>query len=73
MKSPFKFFDSYTREDRAIFFGRDQEITGLKSGNIVCNLFQVPKERHVSARDLSRASNQPIPMSSEGTICKKTN
>jgi WD40 repeat protein len=29
MKSPFKFLDSYTREDRAIFFGRDQEITDL--------------------------------------------
>lgn len=29
MKSPFKFLDSYTREDRAIFFGRDQEITEL--------------------------------------------
>lgn len=26
MKSPFKFPDSYTREDRAIFFGRDKEI-----------------------------------------------
>ena len=29
MKSPFKFLDSYTSEDRAIFFGRDQEITDL--------------------------------------------
>ena len=29
MKSPFKFLDSYTREDREIFFGRDQEITEL--------------------------------------------
>ena len=29
MKSPFKFLDSYTREDRDIFFGRDQEITEL--------------------------------------------
>jgi WD40 repeat protein len=29
IKSPFKFLDSYTREDRAIFFGRDQEITEL--------------------------------------------
>jgi WD40 repeat protein len=28
-KSPFKFLDSYTREDRAIFFGRDREITEL--------------------------------------------
>jgi WD40 repeat protein len=27
--SPFKFLDSYTREDRKIFFGRDQEITEL--------------------------------------------
>jgi len=26
---PFKFLDSYTSEDRAIFFGRDQEITDL--------------------------------------------
>jgi len=26
MKSPFKFLDSYTREDREIFFGRDREI-----------------------------------------------
>ena len=25
LKSPFKFLDSYTLEDRAIFFGRDQE------------------------------------------------
>jgi Cdc6-like AAA superfamily ATPase len=29
MKSPFKFLDSYTREDRAIFFGRDKEISEL--------------------------------------------
>ena len=29
VKSPFKFLDSYTREDRSIFFGRDQEITEL--------------------------------------------
>ncbi|MBW1824401.1 MAG: ATP-binding protein, partial [Deltaproteobacteria bacterium] len=26
MTSPFKFLDSYTREDREIFFGRDREI-----------------------------------------------
>ena len=26
MKSPFKFLDAYTREDREIFFGRDREI-----------------------------------------------
>jgi WD40 repeat protein len=29
IKSPFKFLDSFTREDREIFFGRDQEITDL--------------------------------------------
>ena len=29
MKSPFKFLDSYTKEDRAIFFGRDREIEEL--------------------------------------------
>jgi WD40 repeat protein len=29
MKSPFKFLNSYTFEDRSIFFGRDQEITDL--------------------------------------------
>ncbi len=29
MKTPFKFLDSYTREDREVFFGRDQEITEL--------------------------------------------
>jgi WD40 repeat protein len=29
MNSPFKFLDSYTREDRAIFFGRDREIEEL--------------------------------------------
>jgi WD40 repeat protein len=29
MKSPFKFLDSYTRDDRAIFFGRDREISEL--------------------------------------------
>ena len=29
IKSPFKFLDSYTSEDRAIFFGRDREITEL--------------------------------------------
>jgi WD40 repeat protein len=29
MKSPFKFLDSYTREDRGIFFGRDREISEL--------------------------------------------
>jgi WD40 repeat protein len=29
VKSPFKFLDSYTSEDQAIFFGRDREITEL--------------------------------------------
>ena len=29
IKSPFKFLDSYTSEDRDIFFGRDREITDL--------------------------------------------
>jgi WD40 repeat protein len=29
MKSPFKFLDSYTKEDREIFFGRDREIEEL--------------------------------------------
>ncbi len=29
MNSPFKFLDSYTRDDRAIFFGRDREIEEL--------------------------------------------
>ncbi|MFH0841181.1 MAG: AAA family ATPase [Bacteroidota bacterium] len=29
MKSPFKFLDSYTPEDRSVFFGRNQEITDL--------------------------------------------
>ena len=29
VKSPFKFLDSYTIEDQAIFFGRDREITEL--------------------------------------------
>jgi hypothetical protein len=29
MKSPFKFLDSYTRDDREIFFGRDREISEL--------------------------------------------
>lgn len=29
MKSPFKFLDSYTKEDRDIFFGRDHEIEEL--------------------------------------------
>jgi AAA+ ATPase superfamily predicted ATPase len=29
IKSPFKFLDSYTREDRGIFFGRDREISEL--------------------------------------------
>jgi hypothetical protein len=29
MKSPFKFLDSYTRDDREIFFGRDREIEEL--------------------------------------------
>ena len=29
MKSPFKFLDSYTREDREIFFGREREIEEL--------------------------------------------
>jgi hypothetical protein len=30
-KSPFKFLDSYTKEDREIFFGRDKEIEELHS------------------------------------------
>jgi hypothetical protein len=29
MKSPFKFLDSYTKEDRDIFFGREREIEEL--------------------------------------------
>ena len=29
-QSPFKFLDSYTKEDRDIFFGRDQEIEELQ-------------------------------------------
>lgn len=29
MKSPFKFLDSYTKDDREIFFGRDKEIEEL--------------------------------------------
>ncbi|MGA1977666.1 MAG: ATP-binding protein, partial [Bacteroidales bacterium] len=29
MKSSFKFLDSYTKNDRDIFFGRDHEITEL--------------------------------------------
>ncbi len=31
MKSPFKFLDSYTHEDRAVFFGRDQEFKRLRA------------------------------------------
>jgi putative ribosome biogenesis GTPase RsgA len=30
-KSPFKFLDSYSKEDRNIFFGRDNEIEELYS------------------------------------------
>ncbi|MCB0840135.1 MAG: ATP-binding protein, partial [Bacteroidetes bacterium] len=29
MKSPFKFLDAYTPEDRDVFFGRDQEVETL--------------------------------------------
>ncbi|MGD0756465.1 MAG: ATP-binding protein [Bacteroidales bacterium] len=29
LKSPFKFLDSYTKDDREIFFGRDREIEEL--------------------------------------------
>ena len=29
MTSPFKFLDAYTKEDKAIFFGRDNEIEEL--------------------------------------------
>src|SRR4030043_2486355 len=29
MKSPFKFLDSYTKDDREIFFGRNREIEEL--------------------------------------------
>jgi hypothetical protein len=28
MKSPFKFLDSYTKDDREIFFGRDRDFFG---------------------------------------------
>lgn len=31
-KSPFKFLDSYSKEDRDIFFGRDKEVEELYSG-----------------------------------------
>ena len=30
-KSPFKFLDSYSKDDRNIFFGRDKEIEELYS------------------------------------------
>jgi hypothetical protein len=55
-KSPFKFLDSYSREDRAIFFGRDQEITELYRKGIDIEFFLVPKERSVPAKGLPFAS-----------------
>ncbi len=72
MKSPFKFPDSYTREDWTVFFGRDQEITELnkKPGGII--IIQVPKERSVQARGLPCASKRTNPMSSKGTVCNNT-
>jgi hypothetical protein len=35
MKSPFKFLDSYTKDDRAIFFGREREIEELDRKSVV--------------------------------------
>ena len=33
MKSPFKFLDSFTKEDKEIFFGRDKETEELYQKN----------------------------------------
>jgi len=34
MKSPFKFLDSYTKDDRDIFFGRDRECNQPRKNTI---------------------------------------
>jgi len=41
MKSPFKFLDSYTKDDRAIFFGRDREIKELYQSLFESNIMLV--------------------------------
>lgn len=41
MNSPFKFLDAYRREDRAIFFGRDQEIEDLYETSFKTDLMLV--------------------------------
>lgn len=41
MKSPFKFLDSYTKDDRDIFFGRDREIEELYQHVFESNLLLV--------------------------------
>jgi WD40 repeat protein len=41
MKSPFKFLDSYTKDDREIFFGRDREIEELYHRVFESNLMLV--------------------------------
>jgi hypothetical protein len=68
-KSPFRFPESYTLDDRAVFFGRDQEITELYRRDFENSINQVPKERNVIAKGLPLASIQTISVSSEGTSC----
>jgi WD40 repeat protein len=41
MKSPFKFLDSYTKDDREIFFGRDREIKELYQSLFESNIMLV--------------------------------
>jgi hypothetical protein len=71
-KSPFKFLDSYTLEDRNIFFNHDQEITDLYRRVFESKMQQVPKERNVIAHGLPCASKQTNTMSSAGTTCIRT-
>jgi AAA+ ATPase superfamily predicted ATPase len=41
MKSPFKFLDSYTKEDRKLFFGRNKEIEELYQRVFEANILLV--------------------------------
>ena len=41
MNSPFKFLDAYTKQDKDIFFGRDQEIEDLYQKVFEAKILQV--------------------------------
>jgi len=69
LQSPFKFLDSYTREDRKIFFGRDREITELKMGTVAAKFPKFQRNVVLQQRAFQLHRNQQILVSYEGGPC----